>query len=643
MHAFAPLLAAWKSALTKARDYKASRFGRDARDGRRLLTGPYDWMYQGSSQKIVDDHFGFTGAGVDNMPVAPRAPAFRMQINKAAELVQLFEPVLYHANPHRFIEPRKPFLLDEETMRALAMLNPQLVQQIADLQAQGVAMNGYDRVAAKLKEAYLNATPNPLDLKYECRLAICEALICGASTLWPESYTPAGTNVKVVGSFYDSIDNLFIDPAAPKFSECKYIIRRRITTVADCAKKFGIDPKRLKGRMESPGSAAVADSGSQDAWLNRARESSLDMIVWYEVYSKAGLGAQMKQHLPERTQELLDLISGEYAYMAFATNVDFPLNCPPELMDVPADEQGMAMLRQRFEWPVPYWADGSWPCEMIRFHEIPNDPWPLSHLAPAMGELKFLNWFYSFIAGKVLITSRDFIAVKQAAIDAVEEAVRNGGDLTVIKLKGADGSIQDLVQFLQHPQINNDVFKAAAIVEANFEKRTGMSELLYGQSARQYRSAAEAEIKSDAVNVRPDDMANRVEDSMAQVARLEAIAARFTLRGADTAFMCGPVHAQLWEQFVVPSDPAKSLYETTVRIEAGSVRKPNRSRDAENIQSLIQQFGPLYSQMAMMGNPTGFNALMRAWAETRDVDPNPYYIPAFAPPPPQGQRPQLAA
>lgn len=638
MHAFSPILAVWKSALRIASDYKRTRFGKDARDGRRLLTGPYDWMYEGAGNKIIDDHFGLAGT-IDAVSVAPRAPAFRMQINKAAELVQLFEPVLYHQNPHRFCDPRKPFLLDEETMMALAQINMPLVQQIMSMQAQGVAVNGYDRVASKLKEAYLNATPNPLDLKYEARMAITEALICGASTMWVESYVPAGQQAKVVGSFYDSIDNLFIDPAAPKFSECKYIIRRRISTVLDCAKKFGIDPKRLKGRMESPASMAVAESGMQDSWLNRARESALDMIVYYEVYSKAGLGAEFKAHLPEQTQAMIAQISGQYAYMAFATNVDFPLNCPPEALEMAADEQGMAMLRQRFEWPVPYWADGSWPCEMIKFHEIPNDPWPLSHLAPAMGELKFLNWFYSFIAGKVLITSRDFIAVKQAALDAVEEAVRNGGDLTIIKLKGVDGSIQDLVQFLQHPQINNDVFKAAAIVEANFEKRTGMSELLYGQSSRQYRSAAEAEIKSDAVNVRPDDMANRVEDSMAQLARLEAIAARFTLAGADTQFMCGPVHGQLWDMFVVPSDPSKSLYETTVRIEAGSIRKPNRSRDAENIQALIQQFGPIYQQMAMMGNPTGMNAILKAWAETRDVDATPYLMPAFAPPP----QPALAA
>jgi hypothetical protein len=47
----------------------------------------------------------------------------------------------------------------------------------------------------------------------------------------------------------------------------------------------------------------------------------------------------------------------------------------------------------------------------IYFHDVPNDPWPMSHLAPGMGELKFLNWAYSFIAGKIRIECRDFIAI----------------------------------------------------------------------------------------------------------------------------------------------------------------------------------------------------------------------------------------
>ena len=49
--------------------------------------------------------------------------------------------------------------------------------------------------------------------------------------------------------------------------------------------------------------------------------------------------------------------------------------------------------KQAVQWPTPHWIDnGAWPIQELWFHLTPNDPWPVSHLTPAMGELKFLNY-----------------------------------------------------------------------------------------------------------------------------------------------------------------------------------------------------------------------------------------------------------
>ena len=641
MNGFLPILSAWKAALQIAATDKNARFGRDAAEGMKLLTGPYNWLYDNLG--VNDPHFAFHGKN-SVIPVGPKAPTFRMQVNKTSEFRDLFGPALYHKNPQRQVTPRKPFTIPEESLQVIGQTDPAMAMGLAQFLYQGVQATAMDRINSSLMSSYLNATPNPLNLKDECRRAIDEALIKGASLLWTESYVPAGSDARVVGSFHVSIDDLLLDTGSPTFDQCKWIARRRMMPLMECAKKFGIAPERLKPGLESRASAAVMNAEGQEGFDKRRRNASYDVVVFWEIYSKCGLGGQMKDTLRQQAQTISDEIAPEFAYIAICPGLDFPLNCPLELLEQPATPEVLEDIKRRFSWEIPFWADGSWPCTMVHFHEIPNDPWPLSHLAPAMGELKFLNWFYSFIAGKILITSRDIIAVAKAAAGVLRQAIEEGADLTIVELEHANGNVENLIKFINHPTINGDVFKIAEIIEAQFEKRTGMTELIYGLSGRQLRSATEAEIKNDATNVRPDDMANKVEDAMSQIARLEAIAARFTLKGSDLAFMCGPVAGALWDQFVVPSDYRKALYETDYRIEAGSIRKPNRSRDAENMTAFIQQFGAFTMGIAQStGNVQPYNAMLRRWCEVRDLDPTDFLLtpemmmPPLPPAPPAGQ------
>lgn len=635
MTLFQPIISAWLAAIKIASDEKKKRFGRDADLGMKFLSGPYDWLFNEKELGSTSGHPLNQGPD-EALTVTPMAPSFRMQINKVQEYRDLFGPILYSQNPARFCEPRAPVEIQPRVLQRLSMIAPPLAQQLMQQQMQGNSVDAVDEVVTTVKELYLNATPKPFDLKTESRRAIDEALIKGASTLWPEYYRPPGANAAVVASFHVTIDNIIIDTAMPTLKTAKWVVRRYVNSVYECAKKFGLDPAMLKGKFESAASQAAVSSGGQEQWLKRARESSYDMVVWYEVYSKCGLSGHMKQQMPPETQRFIDqVMPGEYAYLAICEGCPFPLNCPPQAMQQATSPEVLQQIGQLFNWPVPYYADNNWPFAMVSFKDIPNDPWPLAPLAPAMSILKFLNWFHCFVAGKILITSRTFIAIKKAAKDALKAAIRSGADLSVIELEAIDGPIADIVQFLDHPMINGDVYKIAQIMEAAFERATGMSELLYGQSAKQYRSAAEAEIKSDAVNVRPEEMANQVEDAMGLLARLEQVAMRFMLTGQDVAFMCGPVAGQIWQQLGMQQPYEKSLYETTVRIEAGSIRKPNRSRDAENVTAFNQQFGQFFTQMAMGGaGVEPFNEMMRQWCKVRDMDPTPFLlVPAPTPPP----------
>jgi len=102
--------------------------------------------------------------------------------------------------------------------------------------------------------------------------------------------------------------------------------------------------------------------------------------------------------------------------------------------------------------------------------------------------------------------------------------------------------------------MNGDIWKVIEAVTQNFEKRTGLTELVYGESASSYRSAEEAQLKGSQLQIRPDDMAQKVEDAMTCVARKEALAARWHLSGQDVQGCMGPIAAHFWDQVVATHD-----------------------------------------------------------------------------------------
>ena len=138
-------------------------------------------------------------------------------------------------------------------------------------------------------------------------------------------------------------------------------------------------------------------------------------------------------------------------------------------------------------------------------------------------------WMYSFIAGKIKTTCRDFLVLKKGLAEEIKNTILHGTDYELVEIQEEYEDIKQVCQFLQHPAFNGDIWKVLQAVEQNFEKRAGLTELMYGQTAAQSRSSADAQIKSDQLRVRPDDMSNKVEDAMTAAARMEAFAARWHL------------------------------------------------------------------------------------------------------------------
>lgn len=625
-----PIVTAWQNKIKLALESKAKRFGKDAEEGMKFFSGPCDWLYGESKGR----HFKQTFDGDEDGEIPP--PSFQMTVNKTAELVQIFGPVLYHRNPVRQVNPRQHPGPPASLMQQ-AMQDPMMALQFQTLAAQAQASRAVDEARADLLEHYLNYTPTALDLKTHARMAIDEALIKGMGTLWTEVYQPPGSGARMVGNFYDTVDNLVVDPDMPTLDTCKWIARRRVQPCWEVERRFNLPAGSIRGKYESSGQQG--DVGANDGGdYMRKTGQTCDLCTYWEVFSKCGIGGRLSGVDPSIKNELEAY--GDFCYLAICEDCTYPLNLPDAVWDM-EESAARSEIMKRVAWPTPFWADGRWPMVPIYFHTIPGDPWPMSHLAPGLGELKFLNWAYSYVAGKIRISCRDFIAILQEAGAEVVESVQHGADYEIIKIKGSNGrQIAEIVQFLQHPQFNADIWKVIEAISEQFDRRVGLTELMYGEAARQLRSASEAQLKRDAMSVRPDEMASKVEDAMSLAARMEALAARWHLSAKDVGPCLGPVGMFLWNMFITPSDPAQVLFQLEYRVEANSAKKPNKDREAANAQQMGQMLMPFFQQLAGSGLVGPFNALLAFISKTIEMDPKGLLLPTPQPMPAAQPQPQ---
>lgn len=564
-------------------------------------------------------------------------PTFQISVNKVSELVQIFGPALYYRNPHRMVKPVKRPQIDV-LLRAYALLSqmqpgmppdPMVLQQLASqLSTNDMVEMETMKAKAELQQLVLNYTPRELGLNVEARKAIDECLIKGMGLVMVEVYQFPASSMRLVGSFHYSVDKLLIDPDADCIEDAKWIAMECVHPVWEVEETYGYARGSLKANMMSHHQAAV-DRVDPDSAYKQKQGNTSDLIRYWKIWSKMGIGSLLQGAKESQAiGDMLDGLLGRYVYLVVADSHPFFLNCPPEVLERPADEALMQELSQRFAWPIPFWKDDLWPIAPLYFHENPNGLWPISHVEFAIGELIAINWIASFLMSKVAKNSRDFVAILQEADEELKEALESGADMTVLQLKGSmNRNINELIQFLQHPPFNKDIVQVLEFMQDLFEKRTGLSEIQYGQTSRQLRSAQEAALKGDFARIRPDDMSNKVEEWSSRVARMEAAASRLMLTGQDVAPIVGTSFAMLWDRLVATPDPEVAFRELEVTIEAGSAKKPNKQAEVTNMDLAMQTMFNHLMSLASSGIPGPVNALLKDWAKAHDFEVSNYLIP----------------
>jgi hypothetical protein len=643
----------WMSLINKARDEKYDKFGRAAQEAMRFYgEEDHSFMFRRESNSS-------SGLRVneDNAPNGDAASglAFQATVNLVSNVVSVFLPVLYHRNPVRTLMPRKP-AIDNGLLNAYRQMRIQqslmaVTQQFAvdPMQAQmmqeGImqqmmmqqqqvseALTVTDQMRASLIEWYLNYTPHELNLKEKARDAIIEAIVKGMGLLWVE-VVENDSGRRTVGLAYDSVDHLYIDPDCEILSDAKWIARRRKRPAWEVEREFELEPGSLKPTEQS--TDAEGDTDMKDAFdkeYDAAHGLSNDLVTYYEVWSRMGIGVRISgakdEELGEDVEETLEAF-GDNCYLVISPTHEVPLNLPDEVVDDPSRKEEVA---GRVEWPVPFHKNtkNPWPFASLMFRRVPRKVWPQSYIHPAMGYQKCINWILSFLMTRIKLVSRAFIVIPKGVEQEFKDTILGGKDLTLLEISQTHpGPVEQMVQFLKMPEENGNIWQLLQQLEMKFEDATGVTELnMSARTTTQMRSAAEADLKRDVLAVRPDDMANAVDDWMSKAAKLEAIAARYLLTAEDVAPLFGEEVTEgqpgemtsIWVELVQSDDVDKIVSEYEYAIESGSARKPNKNQQIQNIdeaaQLVLQQFLQIWNTT---GDPSKFNAFIEEWAKTRDV------------------------
>jgi hypothetical protein len=577
----------WSDLIKAGAKLKDQRFMRDRKEILKFYAGDHSHIYEDAA----------------DMGWAATEQWAQMTINLTFELIEIFGPILYQNNPIRTVTTRGDSTLGD--------------------------------ALAKVMETYLNYTPVELDLKNESRHAINDALISGMGVLW----TGLDRETGLIGSFYESIANFVIDPDAPRLRDVWWVARKKIEPLWLVQRHFPETSKGLKGnRTSSLGKSMVADV--EDDSMRAPNDKTQDLVAYYEIYSKMGVGVRTKNVNDDTKKEIED--DNDFVYLAICPSHDKPLAIE--------------------NWPAPLFLDNAWFQSPLYWHNHPDELWPIAPLKPAMGEQKAIDFLATFMMTKAKNASRDVIGVDPSIDENVVNQIAAGRDLEVVSLTGAQGRpINEVVSWLKHPGIPSDLKETFSMLIDLFEKRTGLQEILYGTTRVAERTAHAISVKDRNSRARIDDKAEVVEQWAGAVSRKEALLARFLLDPEDVEKVVGkdrifgykievaidgqPLNmqqardlaeslAQYWEtpeeaqaelatigpmvQMVSPwaqmaivpataatvwrdtgdlDDATDIVREFNYRIEAGSARRPDQEFRVEQAQMILDRVGQLSLQL----------------------------------------------
>jgi len=608
----ADLTALWRRRIAAAIRAKEDQFGSAAREMWRYLTATYEDLY-------------VVGAETGDIAVYGGGPYYRPRINKFQEFVDLYMPFILGRNPVRRVSLRRPVFNEEVMSSAMIGMGMPVSYARHDRTARAL----YE-TAARLLEWWLQYCADEYDILREARLAVTEALVKGRGLLWHGLISTASGLMPA--SFYESVDNLFIDPAAVTLRDAGYIIRRRRMSSWLAAETLGIDENKLLQYAR----ASLVEREAGSAGGIDERDTDSQVVEYYEVYSRIGSGVAMAESDSELRdwREALESL-GPYQFYAIASGGEHPLNVDPERITTESE------LRAAVEWPVMTFGDTihPWPVSILDFYPSTTNPWARSPLEPGLPMQVFLDHLYGYVMSQVRRSTRTIVVVPDHVDGRFVDALRNqDADYEVVPITSQQiGELSSsLYQIVEFPAIRSDLITVIQDVERVFNKAVGLDEVLYGATPdKQIRSAAEAQIRYTQASNRAMAMAETVEKWMSSVASKDGILSRLyvpfsqmatffmepILAGPDGEPVPGGPLTGVWSTAVTATDAFEAGSDFWFTIESGSGMRKDKAQEISTAQFIAQTLLPVAMQAAgKTGNFEMFNRILERLSNAMDAD-----------------------
>lgn len=556
---------------------------------------------------------------------------FQITIAKAFELVSIVGPTLFWNYPGRMVSG-----YDKLEIPPAFWSDQNMGMQWQQEYEQEIAVQ---TTRNNLMQHYLNYSQREQPgggLKVDSQMAIIDSLVTGRGIIRVDPYEPEGGTGSLTGGFYVAPDNLFIDPDCSRsnLSNAKWIAIKHTQPHWEVEKKFGWPKDSLKNKSSLTAKKTAASQNPLDSTF-RGKSETQDVVVWFEVFSKMGVGTRFKDCKMPNIQDAFESF-GDFAYICFVSGMEEPLNLRSSFAEQATPDQVKAAI----DWPTRYYMDGRWPVALLDYWLQPSKAWPLAPLSMGLGELIFLNVFISSLAEKIFQDGLVKAAVKEELHqDAVQKLLSNQHEVISINPALA-GNINELVTYLQRPATSYDAFRMIEEVSTMFDKRVGLTELLYGLNpgGKVSRTAADANSKSDAVSTRPEYMAAQVENWQTEIANLDRICAAEHVAGDTLSPLLGKMGAHLWDELITKAEPTVYMREMRSRIEANSIRKPNKTKDNQNFQQIASYTLPVLQWYAQTtGNTDPLNEFFQMMGKGIEQDMDGLMMP---PVPQQGPSPE---
>lgn len=621
---------AWLKKIRLAAQKKRTEFGQYAEECAKFYNGPPDYMW--AEERINSKDGGFLEKGTP-------LPKFRVQLNKLHEAVSLFGPSLFHQYPNVQVKPaRRPEI--HPLALGVDLSDPYVAEAYGQQEMQREADEAIRMSHANIAQEYLNGVQRVAKKKVHSRQAITSGIVRGLGLVYTKIHQPRGSNVRFPRSEFISECDYVKDSDASRNEDVQYIAVRGVAPKHILAEEHGIPVSALKGHFQSHEQQGRNGQGKRRGKKDaeQGKGDTFDLVEYWEVYSKNGFGDRLKDFTSKESgkSSVGDYsVFGPYCYLVLVEGVPFPLNLPPWVLESEESED----ILDRVAWPIPFWTPplNDWPVSELGFFFDDSSIWPIPLGKPLIGCIRFVNWCLSFLADKAAAAGTDYMAVTKKAAETIKQQLEDGvGPYKLLELPDAVGEdINKIVSILQAPNFHIGVWQMVSEVMELIDRQSGLNELLSGMTSTQMRSAEEASVRQTNTQIRPDDMAQCVEDWLTLVAKKEIVAAHWMLEAEDIALVVGDEAAAVWEQQMASQDFDSIITDFEYQIEAGSARKPNIANRLRSLNEFMASSGQLLQQLAMSGMPQPLNALMREWGKLNNLKVDEFLIPEPDPNAPQ--------